>query len=533
MSGSHAAGTPLSSVTDYKVLVDNLARDFPRFKSLQSFLNLQKTRTSNIKRIDFPDSGRLVEADVRTVHEDDLSAAINLHDSARRLFIVENLSPCTVRTLGDCLKISPEFFLDYIDAIPSDFVITEGSKNRMKEQDTERHDVVPKPWYRHEKVDGHLPMLASLKPNNDHINIQYIGPREYEGSSDHRPRERMQPDVSKMNVARIAGLHFPIKLDPDGKTRFDNVAMTRHTAAVWFKPPTDLSQPEWTTGIILLDPPFEVQAEDAYGKRNQSVYRPFSEPMIFQSRGKNMDRRTTYMDSLVLYMLQNSGFKEEWAYHPFCIIEGISRIIASEWIAVSTYIERDLNSIEWRLESSRDRIEIHEKFLNQLFTLRRRIGKFKALVQDELQLFKAQAPRSWMSTPQANVAECIAGMQEDLKQAHSLLEKNSVRVSEAIELIAAIIQVREGEHSTTQNERLGFLTILATTALPFSTAASILGMQTKYGPPDGQTDGKGSWVDFWKYSGILLGAFWGFFSLYCVLSRWYRSVAARQALNSQ
>ncbi|KAH7127586.1 hypothetical protein EDB81DRAFT_889382 [Dactylonectria macrodidyma] len=445
MSSSNTAGTLLSSAVDYKVLVDNLARDFPRFKPLQAFLNLQETRSSRIKSVDFPDSGRPGEAEVKAVQEGGLSAAITDHVSSRRLFIVEDLSPRTVTTLGDCLQINPEFFLDYIDAIPSEFVITEGSKGRMKEQDAERRDIVPKPWYRHEKVDGHIPMLASLKPNNNHINIQYIGPREYEGSPTQRPSERMQPDMSKMNVARIAGLHFPIKLDPNGKTRFDNVAMTRHTVAIWFKPPTDPSRPEWTTGIILLDPPFEVQSssghsENAYGKRNQSVYRPISEPMLLQSQGKNIDRRTTYMDSLVLYMLQNQGFEEAGAYHPFCIIEGIARIIASEWIAISTYFERDLNSIEWRLEASRDRIEIHEKFLNQLFTLRRRIGKFKTLVQDELQLFKAHMPRSWISAPQENVEECLAGMQVDLEQAHTLLEKNSIRVSEAIELISAIIQ---------------------------------------------------------------------------------------------
>ena len=229
---------------NYNDRVAKLARDFPRFKPLQSFLSLQETRTSNIKSVDLFEDDGSVALRAETVLEDDLPKAIG-DGSSRRLFIVENLSPGTATTIGDCLGVDPEFFIDYIDAIPSEFVI---SKEGKDEEAGHRRELMPRPWYRFEKVDGYLPMLSSVKPRSKHINIQHIGPIEYETSLSKNLAEPTLSTLPHINVARKAGLHYPIDHNLNGRNKLNKIAMARHTVAVWFKPPDDLSQPKWTTG---------------------------------------------------------------------------------------------------------------------------------------------------------------------------------------------------------------------------------------------------------------------------------------------
>ncbi|KAK4211209.1 hypothetical protein QBC37DRAFT_18749 [Rhypophila decipiens] len=284
--------------------------------------------------------------------------------------------------------------------------------------------------------------------------------------------------------------------------------------------------------VILLDPPFEVAVsngdpESVYGRRSESAYRPFLD-IPSQYQGCAVDRRTSYMDSFVLYILQNPIFGRKHGYHPFTLIEGLARIIASDWITTCIYFERDLNSIEWRQKLNKDSVEIHARFLNQLFTLRRRIGTFNHLLQNEIQLFRSGAPRAWMSggALHSDVASCLAGIRVDLEQAVGLLERTSSRVSEAIQRLVAGIQLREAEHSTKLTERLGLVTIIATAFLPFGTMASILGMQTNYGPPQGLEGGTGRWADFWIYSTALLATLWAVFGLYFLFSRSSRELRA-------
>jgi hypothetical protein len=233
---------PTTSLPDpairYATFVNLVARDSAKFKALQEFLDLGTSSVgeSNITRVDFPSTGGPLRC--TTVDQSGLHMAIT-DGSSRKLFVVENLSPTVVKTLGGYLKIDPQFFLDYIDAIPKDFDITKPKR--------ERDNIVPTPWYRFEKIDGHLPALISLKQDSEYIQLQYIGSREYL-STGFAP-ERMKPDLAKMNIERIAGLQVPIMRD--GK-HFCNIAMTRHFASVWFKRPEDPSNPEWTVGKCFL-----------------------------------------------------------------------------------------------------------------------------------------------------------------------------------------------------------------------------------------------------------------------------------------
>jgi Mg2+ and Co2+ transporter CorA len=214
----------------------------------------------------------------------------------------------------------------------------------------------------------------------------------------------------------------------------------------------------------------------------ESVYRSFvSRPLPFEVKEKDIDSRESYMDSLVHYLRHSDVLKGRVHPHPLLIIQGLARIIASEWIVVNTYIERDLNNIEWTLETENVTIEVFEGFIKRLFILRRRIGKYKTLLDDQLTLFLHQMP-AYGDTAGNNTVEAqvFAGMKDDLVQVQGAIDRNTDRISQTLELITSIMSVRQGATSMTQNQTLGFLTILATVALPFNTIATIVGLQTDY-----------------------------------------------------
>ncbi|KAN0106747.1 hypothetical protein V8E51_009623 [Hyaloscypha variabilis] len=186
------------------------------------------------------------------------------------------------------------------------------------------------------------------------------------------------------------------------------------------------------------------------------------------------DRRS-YRATLGKYLEQEPDLESPAAHHLMLVLQSAFRLVASEWIAASGYIERDINSIEWQLENEAVGIDGLKDFLNQLYVGRRRVRKYQELISGQLELLRAR----------------------------TAMENNFQRIAQTLQLITSVMQVLQGEQSIQQNVLLGFLAVVATLAVPFSAVAGILGMQTTYGP--GQVDfGK-----FWIISGIVIGVVFG------------------------
>ncbi|KAH6708817.1 hypothetical protein BKA61DRAFT_659619 [Leptodontidium sp. MPI-SDFR-AT-0119] len=480
-------------------LKPRISRGLDRFKSLDAFLRIgdlpngHSHSESRITIVTFHDDGTCKSSELPKWISD-LPKEIQT-GSSPKLIIVENLSPKAVRMLGGQLKIDPRFFSDYIDTMPSIFDVS-------KIPDRKRSDIIPVPWYNIEKVEPNLPMLSSLKSESSHIMIRYVGAREYEGGLKHKHlEERIDPDLTKMNVERTAGLHIPIQRN---HVPFENIALTRHCTSIWFNTSKSVKKgdPLWTRGVVLLDPAFEVDdpGKALYGTRRESVYRSFvTNPQPFEAQERDIDSRDSYRDSIVHYLVHcqtaGAGYR-----HPLLILQGLARIITSEWLVVNTYVERDLNNIEWTLETENVTLEVFEGFIKRLFILRRRIGKYKTLVDDQLLLFQQQMPDSWAIESITDTESGVFnGMKGDLVQVQNAIGRNAGRVSQTLELITSIMSVREGESSIVQNQTLGFLTILATVALPFNTIATIVGLQTKYAP------GEAKWGTYMIASSTAVG----------------------------
>lgn len=128
-------------------------------------------------------------------------------------------------------------------------------------------------------------------------------------------------------------------------------------------------------GIILLDPPAKYNQDLL--KKLHSKYRAFSSHPMPDREHNPVDARVSYANTVFHCLTSINGIPS-----PLTILQPIYRIMASEWIVVTAYLERDLNALEWRFEHTTPDDLALEFFLKQLSIMRRWARKYEALVND-------------------------------------------------------------------------------------------------------------------------------------------------------
>ncbi|KAF2192680.1 hypothetical protein K469DRAFT_694751 [Zopfia rhizophila CBS 207.26] len=184
-----------------------------------------------------------------------------LKDADQQLYIVENISPTALKPFGGHFKVDPQFFLDYVSMV----IPSASTPARYKRSEDDTRTTEPLPWFRNSNIENHIPQLRSVESRMSHVHIQFVGPREFhplDSSSfpvtlDDRP----EPDLSQINVGRVAGGHNPIQLE---KANLWPVAMTRHSAAAWFN---GSGSNDWSKGSL---------------SRQDSKYRAFSYRPLYE-----------------------------------------------------------------------------------------------------------------------------------------------------------------------------------------------------------------------------------------------------------
>ncbi|KAF2471666.1 uncharacterized protein BDR25DRAFT_313592 [Lindgomyces ingoldianus] len=470
-------GQTITRPAEYETFVHDSAQNFSHLKPLGSFLSWNSEAEAEITLVKFRKG--LEPVFERSIPETDLETWLE-KDTEQQLYVVENISPNVVRLLGGYFKIDPQFFVDYLDIV----LLDESKKGKAREGRV----AGPRPWYRLGDIENHLPSLRSVDGTKDHVFIRFVGPREYhpkvDGAAAIELRERLDPDPKSANVERIAGGHNPIQLDD---STVWPVALARHSAAAWFSRSPQATSGDWLKGVILLDPPFE--SSQASLDRQRSKYRSFANLPLPGQKKTPHDFRDTYLTSLLHCFRANEALKQANP-SPIAVLQDVYRIVASEWIAVNAYLERDLNAIEWKFEQKTPDLDLLE-ILNKLFMLRRRTRKYQALVNDQLQL---RLPDHWQNNSASAQDLVRAAMKTDFEQVQDLIRANDDRITQTTNLITSVMSVLEGQKSVAQNKRLTFLTILAAIFVPFNGVAAILGMQTTFGP-----GGKHFW-GFWAIS---------------------------------
>jgi len=207
----------------YRKFIDDLARKLPKFKPLDIFLKLG-TADQTVRISSFSFSEDNLPSDPRTIDASSLANELK-KETAHQLLIIEDVSPGVVAILGGYWKVDPQFFLDFLDSTTSDASLDSKSVSDA---------LSPIPWFRLANVEDHLPPLPSTTHNAEHVNLQFIGSREYnpeEPSKDPIALPDRLESHTKNGITRVAGGCNPI---PREGSRFNPLAFIRQTAAAWF-----------------------------------------------------------------------------------------------------------------------------------------------------------------------------------------------------------------------------------------------------------------------------------------------------------
>lgn len=260
---------------------------------------------------------------------------------------------------------------------------------------------------------------------------------------------------------------------------------------------------EYFKGIILTDPRFN-PLQDIGVAQNPKLRSFSSSPIPFHPF--TVQESQSDLVTLVECIRNNALLKDKKIPSQFTILQDLFRLLASEWISVNKYLERDLNNIEIRFEDPKRVLTLKalESFQERLFIMRRRVRLYMDLIDEKLQICGPLKPSSWIAE-----LEVLSSIQKDLGQAKSLMQQNSSRITDSVALITSLMAVLEGKQSMAQNRRVGFLTVLATLILPLNTLIAVLSMQTDYAP------GNPKFWNFFNLSWIILGlATFGLLLLY-------------------
>ncbi len=170
------------------------------------------------------------------------------------------------------------------------------------------------------------------------------------------------------------------------------------------------------------------------------------------------------------------------------------RIIASEWLVVNEYVKRELADIEFHLEKSESTFWQLEAYLRELYRIRRRCNKDRELVMEAATQCRKRGRALWpsaMASPDGNddvVTYSEGRAQELVEDLQFVIDNMSIsisRIEKNITLLMGLVTISEGRQGLQESRAISFLTLIATIFLPSETVATILGMQTQYGPGTG------------------------------------------------
>jgi hypothetical protein len=270
-------------------------------------------------------------------------------------------------------------------------------------------------------------------------------------------------------------------------------------------------------GFILLDPPFE--PVQPFGIPYHPKYRAMARNFIPGSRPL-IDRRRSYLESLCNHYFLDFSNSDIGIPNPSEMLGRLFSLTNSEWAVTCTYIQREINIIEWRLENEGEMtLEMLSSFLGQLDQQRRRIIKYKSLVQEQQRFWVAQKSGKTMfgsaSSPKiASDAAIAMSVLEDCAEIHRIANYVVSRINQSINIITSRMTVEGMKLAIKQNESLKLLALVATVFLPFTTVASILAI------PDEYAIGK---KNFWVYWAITCGLLVTITIMYLARRVWIRS----------
>lgn len=250
----------------------------------------------------------------------------------------------------------------------------------------------------------------------------------------------------------------------------------------------------------------------------------------------DFDKRKSYKESLIKCLETNPLTKDK-SPTEFVLLQDLFRLVASEWIVFSTYVDRELNNIERWFENSVEqcsRARLHY-LLHKLMAIHRRVTKYDALIHNQLH----QCPAHWKLEHGESAGACPAAallgrsssaelpfqlasssVQSplmDFVQVLELFAHNKNRIKEAIEVATSLLSVnlndlvlKQNTLSEARNASLVFLTAVTSVFLPFTAVAAA--MTIPMDERNWQIGGGDQWK-FWTtgfcFMAFVIGSFLG------------------------
>lgn len=186
---------------------------------------------------------------------------------------------------------------------------------------------------------------------------------------------------------------------------------------------------------------------------------------------------------------------------PFLLLGDVYRLVASKWIIINEYINRELATTEYILEKEEPGFRDLEVYLKDLYIYRRRCTRYHELITEAKEQCSSRGQKSWATAPISEIGrETSSDVEGDFVFLQAKTERTAQRIEKNINLLTALVAIGEGKQGLDENHGISRLSLLAAIFLPFSTVATILSMQGNYAPGQG-----GFWV-FWAVA-IPLWAF--------------------------
>jgi hypothetical protein len=193
----------------------------------------------------------------------------------------------------------------------------------------------------------------------------------------------------------------------------------------------------------------------------------------------------------------------------FFIISDVYRLVASSWMVVNEYLNREFSTIEHMLEKQEAGIRDLEAHLKSLYVYRRRCLMYHKLISEAREQCQKRGKQSWHKHSKSDAAiENANDLQEDFAFLQRKMQDTGLRTEKNINLLTALVAIGENKQGIVENHAVARITLVAMVFLPFSTVAAILGMPGNFAPGSDYF-----WV-FWAVVLPLTALIIGSFALY-------------------
>jgi Mg2+ and Co2+ transporter CorA len=184
----------------------------------------------------------------------------------------------------------------------------------------------------------------------------------------------------------------------------------------------------------------------------------------------------------------------------FFVLGDVYRLVASNWIVINEYVNRELATIEYILEKEEPTFRDLEVYLKDLYIYRRRVTRYHELITQAKEQCATRGQQSWSHDATSKLAlENAQDTEGDFIYLQDKVLATSRRIEKNINLLTALVSIGEGKQALDENHALTRLSFLAMVFLPFSTVATIFSIQGGFGP------GEGMFWMFWVIAIALTG----------------------------